>query len=448
MTSALLRRYVAPAAAAAAPLLVAGLLGGLAQTPEAGDGPMVRAVPVNGPLGADESTEDPLADDLTGAHPVTFPSATAEVVTAEARETAPAPDFSDRALPGRVLTAYRAAARSLGRSDSACHLPWTLLAGIGKVESGHAYGGAVDRTGLTLTPILGPVLDGGPGVAAIPDTDGGRWDTDKTWDRAVGPMQFIPSSWVVHGQDGNSDGDSDPNNVDDAALAAAGYLCTGDRDVRVERDRRAAVFSYNHSWDYVDLVLAWADAYADGVEVFTGTLAALPAGDEAERPGRRPGDGTAAPSPVATGDPSAEALPLPGPVAGAGGSADGPTAGAGGSGTDGGSTAGTGSPTGTGSPAPDPTDSPTSGGSTRATPTPSDSPTPTPASTTAPPPEPTPEPTPTDCPTPTDSPSPDPSGSTSPEPTPTPSPTQVDATATPTPTPTPSETCGSTASGT
>ena len=101
-------------------------------------------------------------------------------------------------------------------------------------------------------------------MAAIRDTDNGRWDDDRTWDRAVGPMQFIPSSWAIHGADGNGDGVRDPNNVADAALASAGYLCTGDRNVSVEEDRRAAVYSYNHSWDYVDLVLQWASAYANG----------------------------------------------------------------------------------------------------------------------------------------------------------------------------------------
>ena len=115
-----------------------------------------------------------------------------------------------------------------------------------------------------MNPILGPVLNGVGDVAAIPDTDGGRWDGDTTWDRAVGPMQFIPSSWAVWGRDGDGDGSADPSDVDDAAMATASYLCAGGRDLRDEKDRRSAVFSYNHSWDYVDLVLAWADAYATG----------------------------------------------------------------------------------------------------------------------------------------------------------------------------------------
>jgi hypothetical protein len=267
-SAGLLRRQGVPLLVGAS-LLVAGLgiTDGPWPRPFADDHATVTAVPENGRLGGDipDGIPDPRLDqpEVTGAHPVSYPVGTSAVRSAVAREL-PGPDTADLALPARVLQAYRSAAASLGRSDAGCHLSWPLLAGIGKVESGHAYGGAVDRHGDTLEPILGPVLDGGPGVAAIPDTDDGRWDTDDTWDRAVGPMQFIPSSWAIHGADGNHDGRRDPNNVVDAALASGGYLCTGERDVEVEKDRRAAVFSYNHSWDYVDLVLDWAKRYVGG----------------------------------------------------------------------------------------------------------------------------------------------------------------------------------------
>ena len=46
-------------------------------------------------------------------------------------------------------------------------------------------------------------------------------------DRAVGPMQFLPASWARYGADGNGDGVRDPHQLDDAALAAAAYLCAG-----------------------------------------------------------------------------------------------------------------------------------------------------------------------------------------------------------------------------
>ena len=147
---------------------------------------------------------------------------------------------SGTALPARVLIAYRNAADALRRSDPACHLHWSLVAAIGKVESGHAYGGALDRSGRTLSPILGPVLDGAGEFAAISDSDGGTLDGDSTWDRAVGPMQFIPTSWAVWGRDGDGDGRSDPSDIDDAALATASYLCAGDRDLAEPRRTGAA----------------------------------------------------------------------------------------------------------------------------------------------------------------------------------------------------------------
>ncbi len=269
--------------------------------------------------GADEPTAAPenpqdLEDLLKGAHPAD--RSTAEVPPAGGDGV----DVSDTGLPARVLAAYRNAAATMAREDPGCHLDWPLLAGIGKVESGHARGGAVDANGLTLTPILGPQLSGGPDIAAIRDTDDGRWDDDATWDRAVGPMQFIPTSWASHGADGNGDGVRDPNNVADAALASAGYLCTGDRNVSVEEDRRAAVFSYNHSWDYVDLVLQWADAYANGTAALTDDLPDVVgvrhggsgASTDVSRPVSRPGTGGGSPDSDADPTPSPETPGTPG----------------------------------------------------------------------------------------------------------------------------------------
>jgi hypothetical protein len=138
-----------------------------------------------------------------------------------------------------------------------------LLAGIGKVESAHASGGRVDATGLTRGPILGPVLDGGPGMAAISDTDQGRYDGNTSWDRAVGPMQFIPGTWAVFGADGNGDGVKDPHNVFDAALAAGEYLCSGGADLRSPLGLVQAVLRYNHSMDYVSTVLRWMQTYSN-----------------------------------------------------------------------------------------------------------------------------------------------------------------------------------------
>ncbi|MGK5531415.1 hypothetical protein ACSNOC_12575, partial [Streptomyces sp. URMC 129] len=125
---------------------------------------------------------------------------------------------AEAGIPATVLDAYRRAEATVDETTPGCELDWRVLAGIGKVESGHARGGAVDADGTTLSPILGPVLNG-DGFASISDTDGGRWDSDTLFDRAVGPMQFIPSTWARWGADGNGDGVADPNNVYDATLA-------------------------------------------------------------------------------------------------------------------------------------------------------------------------------------------------------------------------------------
>ena len=77
-------------------------------------------------------------------------------------------------------------------------------------------------------------------------------------------MQFIPSTWSVVGVDADGDGQRNPQDVDDSALATAVYLCSGGDDLGTTAGQRAAVFRYNHSQAYVDLVLSIMDAYLDG----------------------------------------------------------------------------------------------------------------------------------------------------------------------------------------
>ncbi|HEX2130001.1 MAG TPA: lytic murein transglycosylase, partial [Actinophytocola sp.] len=167
-------------------------------------------------------------------------------------------------IPARALMAYGNAELVLRTEDPGCHLSWATLAGIGRIESDHGrYGGAVLRAdGRPSTPIIGVPLDGSPGIRTISDTDGGRFDGDAQVDRAVGPMQFIPSTWRHWAADANLDGRGDPQQIDDAALAAARYLCANDRDLAVPADWWAAVFSYNNSVSYGQKVFGLADDYA------------------------------------------------------------------------------------------------------------------------------------------------------------------------------------------
>nr|WP_052477806.1 lytic transglycosylase domain-containing protein [Kibdelosporangium sp. MJ126-NF4]CEL14117.1 putative secreted protein [Kibdelosporangium sp. MJ126-NF4]CTQ88484.1 putative secreted protein [Kibdelosporangium sp. MJ126-NF4] len=169
-------------------------------------------------------------------------------------------------LPANVRDAYRAARDRINQAQPGCHLPLGLLEAIGKIETNHARNGLVDKNGTTRTPILGPALDG-IGFARIPDTEGGRLDGDTVWDRAVGPMQFIPTTWANWYSDGNGDNFADPHNLHDAAVAAARYLCADNRDLSTQAGLDQAILSYNRSESYRVLVLAWMSAYANGTAV-------------------------------------------------------------------------------------------------------------------------------------------------------------------------------------
>jgi hypothetical protein len=163
------------------------------------------------------------------------------------------------------MAAYAGAANDLARSDPGCGLRWSVIAAIGRVESNHGrYGGATLHTDGSIRPVIrGIALDGRPGVAAIGDSDDGALDGDLIFDRAMGPMQFIPSTWRGWASDGNGDGVRDPDNMFDAALAAGRYLCAGDVDTRSAEGLRSAIFRYNQSDAYVSAVISLAQAYQD-----------------------------------------------------------------------------------------------------------------------------------------------------------------------------------------
>jgi membrane-bound lytic murein transglycosylase B len=168
-------------------------------------------------------------------------------------------------VPARVLTAYGRAEMWMRSQKPACQLSWSTLAGIGRVESQHGNfdGADVAGDGHVTKPIFGPALNGSPGLRAVPDTDGGKLDGDAQWDRAIGPMQFLPATWKRWSERATGDGAKpDPQNIDDAALTAARYLCSAGDDLSTPAGWWKAVLTYNQSTDYAQDVFSGADAYA------------------------------------------------------------------------------------------------------------------------------------------------------------------------------------------
>jgi membrane-bound lytic murein transglycosylase B len=165
-------------------------------------------------------------------------------------------------IPRIALSAYRNAEQIMAEAAPGCGISWNLLAGIGRIESMHANGGATDAHGTATQPIFGPALDGTlPGNEVIVQNNAnGR----ISYARAMGPMQFLPGTWARYASDGDGDGVADPQNLYDSTLAAARYLCSGGLNLRDSSQVMAAILRYNNSMPYAQNVLGWAAAYATG----------------------------------------------------------------------------------------------------------------------------------------------------------------------------------------
>lgn len=147
-------------------------------------------------------------------------------VPAQASPSQPGASRRADEIPGLYLRLYQMTGPRYG-------IAWTVLAGIGKVESDH-------------------------GTSSLPGVQSG-----ENFAGAGGPMQFIETTWAAFGQDGDHDGRRDRYNPADAIPGAANYLRHNRAD-QGGQDLRRAIYAYNHSWTYVDLVLSWANKYAKG----------------------------------------------------------------------------------------------------------------------------------------------------------------------------------------
>jgi membrane-bound lytic murein transglycosylase B len=247
------------------PLVFAGAVSGEAPT-FLGKPPSVRAAIT--PVAAVQPSGNGVANNLAGPVVVALAHPPTSFRIAAATISAPPPPMAVNVggalgIPIMALTAYRNAEQKMAAAEPACGVSWNLLAGIGRIESMHANGGAVDPRGTAVNPIYGPSLDGTlPGNEIIIQSQAGN---RVTYARAMGPMQFLPGTWARYAVDGDGDGIADPQNLFDATLAAARYLCSGGLNLRDPAGVMASILRYNNSMPYAQNVLGWAAAYATGV---------------------------------------------------------------------------------------------------------------------------------------------------------------------------------------
>lgn len=214
---------------------------------------------------SDDERPIPLPDAIEAPASVSLPGKIAGSVTSHGSARA-VPSVTSNGIPAAALAAYQRAAHVIDSADATCNLTWQLLAAIGRAESDHGRFGdnVLSAQGVSTPGIYGIQLNGRSGTTRIADTDAGLYDGDARFDRAVGPMQFIPATWSVVGVDGDGDRKRNPQDIDDASLASAVYLCSGSEDLSTEAGATAAIFRYNHSRAYVEQVQSIARAYTSG----------------------------------------------------------------------------------------------------------------------------------------------------------------------------------------
>ena len=224
----------------------------MTQQPQAGPAPQTAAV------GPESSSGSPETDPASPAKSSASPEQSSESLAAWAADIAAA-----TGIPARAVQGYGYAELVLQSENPGCHLDWNTLAGIGMVESDQGrYGGAsLAADGTETKPVIGPALNGTDGRRNLPAVDHGALTGDPVYDHAVGPMQLLPETWYQY-----ADPDTNPQNIDAAAVAAGRYLCADGRDLATATDWWTAIFAYNQSTSYGDLVFHYANAYATDLQ--------------------------------------------------------------------------------------------------------------------------------------------------------------------------------------
>ena len=220
----------------------------MTQQPQAGPAPQTAAA-------VPESTSGtPETDPASAVKSSPTPQQSSESLTAWATDISAA-----TGIPARAVQGYGYAELVLQSENPGCHLDWNTLAGIGMVESDQGrYGGAsLAADGTETKPVIGPALNGTDGRRNLPAVDDGALTGDPVYDHAVGPLQLLPETWYQY-----ADPDTNPQNIDAAAVAAGRYLCADGRNLATATGWWTAIFAYNQSTPYGNLVFHYANAYA------------------------------------------------------------------------------------------------------------------------------------------------------------------------------------------
>jgi membrane-bound lytic murein transglycosylase B len=226
----------------------------VAQPPQAGPGPETNPSGTTDPSGTEAELGTPATGAASPQARSASPETTSESLVAWATGIA-----ATTGIPARAVQGYGYAELVLQSENPGCHLDWNTLAGIGMVESDQGrYGGAsLAADGTETKPVIGPALNGTDDRRDLPAVDDGALTGDPVYDHAVGPLQLLPETWYEF-----ADPDTNPQNIDAAAVAAGRYLCADSRNLATATGWSAAIFAYNQSTSYVDLVFQYANTYA------------------------------------------------------------------------------------------------------------------------------------------------------------------------------------------